>query len=51
MIKKLKDPEILKKKPNLILKPNHYHYRSPGRVWVGEKRGIAIRDDKTNWYK
>jgi len=50
MIKKLKDPEILKKKPNLILKPNHYHYSSPGRVWVGEKRGTAI-SDRAGWYK
>ena len=50
MIKKLKDPEILKKKPNLILKPNHYNYHSPGRVWVGEKRDTAISNGK-GWYE
>ena len=50
MIKKLKDPEILKKKPDLKLRPNHYHYVSPQRWFDPEKRGVAQSDDQ-GWYK
>ena len=50
MIKILKDKEILKKKPNLILKPNHYHLISGhGRVWDSENRGTAKKYG--TWYK
>jgi len=50
MIKILKDKEILKKKPNLILKPNHYHFISGhGRYWNSNTRGTAQRIG--DWYK
>ena len=50
MIKILKDKEILKKKPNLILKPNHYYLISGhGRYWNSNTRGTAQRVG--DWYK
>jgi len=50
MIKILKDKEILKKKPNLNLKPNHYHFISgQGRIWNSSVRGTAQRVG--DWYK
>jgi len=51
MIKILKDPDILKKKPNLNLKPNHYSYTSEyERYWNPQLKGQTIRDGK-GWYK
>jgi len=50
MIKKLKDPELLKKKPELKLKPNHYRFVSVLRFFDPEKRGQAIVDGR-GWYK
>ena len=50
MIKILKDKEILKKKPNLNLKSNHYHFISgQGRIWNSSVRGTAQRVG--DWYK
>jgi len=50
MIKILKDKEILKKKPNLKLMPNHYHFISGyGRTWNSSVRGTAQKVG--NWYK
>ena len=50
MIKILKDKEILKKKPDLILKSNHYHFISGhGRIWDSENRGTAKKYG--TWYK
>ncbi|HUW06349.1 MAG TPA: hypothetical protein VMW01_08800 [Williamwhitmania sp.] len=50
MIKVLKDKEILKKKPNLKLMPNHYHFISGhGRIWDSSVRGTAQRVG--DWYK
>lgn len=49
-MKKLKDPDILKKKPNLVLKPCHYHYVSKKRIHDPEKRGTA-QSDNAGWYK
>jgi len=50
MNKTLKNSDILKKKPNLNLKPNHYDYSSETiRMWPA-LNGQAIRDGK-GWYK
>lgn len=48
MIKRvLKNPKLLERKPNLKLKPNHYHFYSIGRrIW---QRGKAISNGK-GWY-
>jgi len=46
MIKlKLKDPDVLKKKPNLKLYYNHYIEEAPEpiRVWDSAKLGQAVR--------
>ena len=47
---RLKDPDILKKKPNLKLHSNHYieSLPTPIRVWDSEKYGTAFR--KGHWY-
>jgi hypothetical protein len=51
MIKILKDPDILKKKPKLILKPNHYILHSEyHRQWHSTHQGQAIKDGY-GWYK
>lgn len=52
MKKVLKDPNILEKKPNLKLKPNHYLFVGKGRRWwpSNNGRGQAIRDGN-GWYK
>jgi hypothetical protein len=50
MIRKLKNPDILKEKPNLKLTPAHYHYVSKLRGWNAERKGQAITDEK-GWYK
>lgn len=51
MIKVLKDENILKKKPDLKLYPNHYIYISTGkRSWNSHAQGTAYRDKK-GWYK
>jgi len=51
MIKILKDPDILQRKPKLRLMPNHYSFASEhGRHWNPQLKGQAIRDEK-GWYK
>ena len=51
MIKILKNPDILKKKPTLNLKPNHYSYASEyGRHWNPKLNGQAVRDGQ-GWYR
>ena len=48
MVKQLKNPTILLRKPNLKLKPNHYRFFSrAGRIFQG---GKAISDGR-GWYK
>jgi len=51
MTKVLKNPDIKIVKPNLQLKPNHYHFISTARlrVWPGSN-GQAISNGK-GWYK
>jgi hypothetical protein len=50
MIKRLKDPDILSRKPELKLYPNYYHYISDhGRIWKSEHRGTAYADGR-GWY-
>ena len=49
-VKILKDKDVLKKKPNLNLKPNHYHLISgQGRIWDSSTKGTAYKHG--NWYK
>ena len=51
MIKMLKNDEIKKQKPDLKLKPNHYHFISDGgRIWRSENRGMAYSDGR-GWYQ
>jgi hypothetical protein len=47
-LSKLKNPDILKRKPDLKLMPNHYKEEiHPNRIW---NEGTAIRDGH-GWYK
>lgn len=47
MKKILKDKNILEKKPNLKLKPNHYYFLSrSGKYWNSRDLGTAIKDGR-----
>jgi len=50
MKRRLKDPDILKKKPNLKLCDNHYieSLPTPIRIWNSSKLGTAWR--RGHWY-
>ncbi len=51
MKKFLKDPEIKEKKPDLVLKPNHYHFISTKRrYWNSDIDGTAVCDGN-GWYR
>lgn len=50
-IKILKSETIKERKPNLRLRPNHYHYvPAPRRVYLSLNAGPAKRDGR-GWYE
>lgn len=50
-MRKILKTDIKDNKPNIKLKPNHYHFiSSAGRVWNSTQKGTAISDGR-GWYK